>query len=293
MNNLNLVILAAGISSRMKKSITGSATLQSSVLQDGVNKPKSMMRVGKDERPFMDYLLYNALKAGYRDIVIVIGDNDNSVRQCYGAAERNNHFHGLTISYAVQRVPSGRTKPLGTADALNQALLSKPEWKGDTFVVCNSDNLYSVNALNKLLVHPSPNAMIDYDRETLGFEQARIEQFAVIQKDEDGFLTAIIEKPSAKELNDAKDSRDSVGVSMNIFKFEYNTMLPILEQVPLHPTRHEKELPRAVSMLIQKAPRSMTTIPLSEIVIDLTSKDDIEGVREFLSRNYADFLWEP
>ena len=130
------------------------------LIADADQKSKSMIGVGKDHRPFLDYLLSNAKNTGYSDIVIVIGESDNSIKEYYGKSEKNNEFNGLNISYAVQPIPSGRNKPLGTADALLWGLKSKPEWKGSKFTVCNSDNLYSQKALRLMLSSPYIGALL-------------------------------------------------------------------------------------------------------------------------------------
>ena len=275
----------------MKQSLENSTGLDTSFVSEALNKSKSMIGVGKENRPFLDYLLYNAREAGYRDIVIVIGEHDGDMRRYYGTAQRSNNFHGLSISYAVQAIPSGKTKPTGTADALLCALRARPDWSGRTFTVCNSDNLYSHHALGLLLEVSHPSALIDYDRNALQFEQERIAQFAVIQKNTEGFLTHIIEKPSREQLLSAADVNGRIGVSMNIFRFWYDSIFPVLQRVPLHPIRQEKELPPAVMMMIEENPRAMLTIPLSEYVPDLTSAQDIARVREYLDREYPHFSW--
>jgi len=71
--------------------------------------------------------------------------------------------HGVRISYAVQAVPGGRTKPLGTADALLCALRVRTDWSGKKFTVCNGDNLYSQGVLKQLRETGHPGALIDYD----------------------------------------------------------------------------------------------------------------------------------
>ncbi len=116
-------------------------------------------------------------------------------------------FNGLKISYAIQPIPSGRNKPLGTADALLWGLKSKPEWAGSKFTVCNSDNLYSQKALQLMLSSPYIGALIDYDRSALEFETSRIEKFSVTIKDENGFLKDIIEKPSADIIEKVKNRK--------------------------------------------------------------------------------------
>ena len=281
---MNLVVLAAGLSSRMKKSLEGSKHPDNSLADQVLRKPKSMIGLGKDNRPLLDYLLYNAREAGYRDIVLVVGEDDAAIRSVYGTADRRNAFHGLGISYARQAVPQGRSKPLGTADALLRALESRPDWAGGAFTVCNSDNLYSHHALGVLLESPHPGALIDYDRDALGFDEERIEQFAVIERNIEGYLTRIIEKPSREQLLTAADAGGRIGVSMNIFRFSYDRILPILRAVPLHPERQEKELPPAVMLLIDRDPRAMLAIPLAEPVPDLTSAEDLSRVQEFVDR---------
>ena len=161
-----------------------------------------------------------------------------------------------------------------------------PSWKCQTFVVLNSDNLYSVNALRLLLNDQHASAMIDYDRAALKFKQSRIEQFSVIRKDSDGFLLDIIEKPSLQQIEMAKDINGRIGISMNIFKLSYDMIFPFLEKIPLHPVRQEKELPMAIKMLVDRYPQSMITIPLAEHVVDLTNQNDIPYVMEYLKKEF-------
>jgi glucose-1-phosphate adenylyltransferase len=269
-----LVVLAGGAASRMKKA--GTMALDDRLAQDAATKVKAMIGVGEGYRPFLEYLLHHAWLAGYDDVVIVVGEWDVSVRAYFGTEEKGNTFHGLSISYAVQRIPPGRAKPLGTADALLCALLSQPEWHEGRFTVCNSDNLYSVNAFRLLREVPDDNGLIDYDRGAIGLDSARVDRFAVLLKDERGRLSDIVEMPDPETLRRARGPNGRIGVSMNIYAFRYEHILPYLEQVPVHPVRQEKELPGAVRMMLADRPGSITAIPLAEPVPDLTSQDDIE-----------------
>jgi len=272
-----LVVLAGGAASRMKKS--GNMALEDRLAQDAATKVKAMIGVGEEYRPFLEYLLYHAWLAGYNDIVIVVGERDVSVRAYFGAKEKGNTFHGLSISYAFQGIPPGRTKPLGTADALLCALRSRPEWREGRFTVCNSDNLYSVNAFRLLREVPDDNGLIDYDRDALGLDSARVGRFAVLLKDRQGRLSDIVEMPDPETLRRARDPDGRIGVSMNIYAFGYERILPYLEQVPVHPVRQEKELPGAVRMMLADRPGSIVAIPLAEPVPDMTSQDDIEQIK--------------
>ncbi len=284
--NGKLVILAGGISSRMKKSESSDRELDPQLIKDADLKSKAMIRVGENERPFLDYLLFNVYESGYREVVIVIGEKDDSIKKYYESKENIKIFSGLEISYAVQPIPEGREKPLGTADALYHALKLKSDWYGYSFTVCNSDNLYSQYVLKLLLESKYINAMIDYDRDGLNFEKERIEKFSVTKKDNEGFIIDIIEKPTIEVVESAMDKNGAIGVSMNIFKLNYEIIFPCLETVPLHPVRKEKELPTAIKMMIDKFPKSLFAYPVSEEVPDLTSKGDISKVKMFLEKHF-------
>jgi len=289
MKHANIVILAGGISSRMKASATETAAIDPTLREEARRKSKAMISIGTQARPFLDYILYNIQAAGYHDVVIVVGELDASIREYYEVRNGKHQFNRLSISYATQKIPSGQKKPLGTADALLEALNAKPSWRGQSFTVCNSDNLYSVNVLQTLLENNCQNAMIDYDRAALRFPEERIAAFAVIKKDSVGFLLDIIEKPDINEIVQAKDNTGRIGVSMNIFKLSYDAIMPILQTIPLHPIRREKELPLAVRMLVEQQPQCMITIPFSEHVIDLTTQSDIPYVQQYLKTQFPDF----
>ena len=65
-----LLIMAGGMSSRMKKT-DGNSNLDEKLIEQANTLPKGMIGVGKDGRPFMDYLLYNAHRAGYNEVLIL------------------------------------------------------------------------------------------------------------------------------------------------------------------------------------------------------------------------------
>jgi glucose-1-phosphate thymidylyltransferase len=272
-----LVILAGGISSRMKKSADPSA-----LGQQAAARAKGMIGVGDQGRPFLDYLLHHAKQGGLRDIVIVIAGNDHLIPEYYGSLNRGNMFHGLTISYAVQKIADGRSKPAGTADAVATALNARTDWHGSSFLVCNSDNLYSIRAFQLLAGYNGPGATIDYDREHLQFPHERIAQFGLTRKDRDGYISAIVEKPDPDELDTFRGPDNTLRVSMNIFRLQYDTALPFLERCPEHPVRKEKELPVAVNAMVQSVHHSLRAIPLSEHVPDLTSMDDVPRLQQYL-----------
>ena len=286
----NLVILAGGASSRMKKENSNPDINKEEVAQAN-ERSKGLIGVGPDNRPLLDYLLYNSKKAGYKNIYIIIGEQGGMFKKFYGKKRKGNNFHGLTISFAIQYIPKGREKPFGTADALLQAVDQYPELNSDSYTVCNSDNLYSLEVLYKLRGTKSPNAFISYDRDALDFSSERISRFALTKLDENNCLLDIIEKPSSTIVDNYRDTQGKLRVSMNIFKLSGQMVYKYLRSCPIHPERNEKELPSMLLNLLKDYPNSVLGIPFSEHVPDLTEKKDIAAVKEYLKKFYPQLNW--
>ncbi len=283
-----LLILAGGKSSRMKKSEAAAGMSQKDI--DTANhKTKGMITV--NNRPFMDYILYNAYQAGLKEIIILTGEDAREIRDLYGQKDRDNDFHGLKISYAIQFVPQNREKPLGTADAVFQAMEQLPELQEESFIVCNCDNLYSIEGFKRLATLKTPNGWLNYDRKGLDFPQEQVEAFAITHTDSEGFLKDIIEKPGAEDVEKFADENDIVRVSMNIFKFDGNMIYQYVKNCPLNPKRKEKELPTAILNMVRENPKSMKGIPICEHVPDLTRKEDIIKVRDYLQQKNINLNW--
>jgi NDP-sugar pyrophosphorylase family protein len=287
----NLIILAGGASSRMKKEVVLNNLTEEEIAQAN-ERSKGLIGVGPNGRPLLDYLLLNAKKAGYKNIIIIIGEQGELFKEFYGNQDKNNDFHGLNISFAVQYIPEGRVKPFGTADALFQAVEQYPEMNTQSYSACNSDNLYSTAALLALRETNSPNAFIGYDRDALDFPSERISRFAIAKLDKNNHLLDILEKPTADDLENYKDSEGKLRVSMNAFKFDGAMLYPYLKNCPVNPERDEKELPTVLLNTIKDNPNTALGIPFSEHVPDLTAKEDIAEVKEYLKKNYPELNWE-
>lgn len=287
----NLIILAGGASSRMKKEVVLNNLTEDEIAQAN-ERSKGLIGVGPNGRPLLDYLLLNAKKAGYKNIIIIIGEQGELFKEFYGNQDKNNDFHGLNISFAVQYIPNDRVKPFGTADALFQAVEQYPEMNSKSYSVCNSDNLYSTAALLALRETNSLNAFIGYDRDALEFPSERISRFAIAKLDANNQLLDILEKPTAADLENYKDSEGKLRVSMNAFKFDGAMLYPYLKNCPVHPERDEKELPTVLLNAIKDNPNTTLGIPFSEHVPDLTAKEDIAEVKEYLKKHYPQLNWE-
>jgi len=283
-----LLIMAGGMSSRMKKT-DGNSNLDEKLIEQANTLPKGMIGVGKDGRPFMDYLLYNAHRAGYNEVLILKNPKDTVTQPYYDQLVADGKAWGFTFKFATQQIAPDREKPAGTADAIQQALEQTPEWKGERFTVCNSDNLYSVSVLTLLKDAEIPNAVVSYNADALGVEPERVKAFAIIKTNEDGSLVEILEKPNDEQIAEAKRVAGQIGVNMNVFHFKYDDILKYVQSEPFNPIRNERELPSAVTRMAKENRGLVTTVPVAENVPDLTSKGDISLVQKYLVDEFGDF----
>ncbi len=278
MINDSLIILAAGLSSRMKKSVSNKNLSKDSIEQAN-SREKGLIGIDKNGRPLIHYLLINAKSAGFKVIYLVIGQNSNSFKSYFD----ENKYDGLDIEFAVQYLEKNKVKPSGTADALFQAVTQFPILKSSNFCVCNSDNLYSAKALRSIRSTSFSNAFISYDKSYLNFSSEKVSSFSILKLNDNGYLVNILEKPTTKDFDLFKDSGGKIRVSMNLFKFNGSVFFDYLKNCPFDKLRNEKELPTAVLNLAKDQPSSVYGIPFEEHVPDLTSKDDIIILNKLLN----------
>ncbi|MAU63263.1 MAG: nucleotidyltransferase [Flavobacteriaceae bacterium] len=272
--------MAAGASSRMKASVD-SKILTESQIESANTKSKVLIEFGTKSKPFISYSISNMIKSGFNKIYIVTSKDAHYFR---------NNFNDLLkidltkcdINFSVQYLPTNRSKPLGTADAIFQTMEQYPNLKSKSFCVCNGDNLYSVKSLKKIKSTKSNNAFIAYDRNGLNFSKERISSFSIAKLDEENKLIDIIEKPNKEIIKKSFDKSGKIRVSMNLFKFHGEESFSFFKNCPINKKRNEKEIPDVLKKMISKNNKSITGIPMSENVLDLTSKTDIIEIHKRL-----------
>ncbi len=140
--NTTLVIMAAGIGSRFGEGI------------------KQLEKMGPNGEIIMDYSIYDARKAGFNKVVFIIRkDIEKDFKEIVG----DRIASIMDVSYVYQdigaipegfSVPSGRTKPWGTG----QAVLMCKDVVKEPFAVINADDFYGAEAFKLIhdeLVAPS------------------------------------------------------------------------------------------------------------------------------------------
>jgi dTDP-glucose pyrophosphorylase len=288
MTTSRAVVLAGGLGKRMRASDPDAHLTadQKAAADAGL---KAMVPV--HGRPFLDYILSALADAGIRDVALVVAPD-----------------HDLVRRYYVQQAPPVRTRvtfvvqpqPLGTANAL---LVAEAWTAGDPFLTLNGDNLYPAVALRDLARLNEPG-LPAFDRDDLiatsNIPPERIQSFAIIDVDEGGCLTRIIEKPSdplsrsrtEMQLADPGEVRPAGGdaadgsgrpaagrspvlISMNCWRFD-SRIFTACRDVP-RSARGEFELPEAVGLAVRRGVM-FRAIHAVGPVLDLSTRADAEDV---------------
>ena len=288
MKNPELIIMAAGMGSRY----------------GGL---KQIDKVDSEGHIIIDFSIYDAVKAGFRDVTFIIKKEiERDFREVMDA-----HLAGknVNVKYVYQEldklpegysVPEGRRKPWGTAHALLCCLgtVDAP------FAVINADDYYGANAFKKIydfLKNTSDEgkshfAMVGYRIKNTVTEQGTVSR-GVCQSDENGMLVEIVERTkigtSDGNIYYTEDGVDydldpETLVSMNLWGFtpayleQCRLRFPkfLDENLAKNPEKCEFFLPTVVSELIGEGLCDVKVLDNSDKWYGVTYKEDKEAVVE-------------
>ena len=186
MNNLTLVIMAAGMGSRF----------------GGL---KQIEPVGPNNEIIADYSVYDAIKAGFKKVIFIIRKEnlkyfqENITKKYRGKIEVLFAFQELENIPQEIKLPKDRTKMLGTAHALYCA---KDLINGD-FVLINSDDFYGFDSY-KIAVDFFENSNDNYEYVSINYpykitesKNGAVKRGVVVENN--GFIEDIIESEIKKE----------------------------------------------------------------------------------------------
>ena len=276
MNKIPLLILAAGLSSRMKSSDSDDK-MSKSVISQANTRSKGFIEI-QSGNPLIYYIIKNAMAAGITNYYIILSKNSDEFKLYL---DKISNELKIEIKIAYQDF-YGNEKPLGTADAICQTQDQYPELKVLRFLVCNSDNLYSENSFRTLIDSTDHCSMIAYKFDCLNFESERLRGFAILDI-VDGFLNKIIEKPDQETID--LFSSKGIYVSMNIFSFFGDQVYNYFKDCPLNPIRNEKEIAVALQNMMRSTNFKVKVHELCEEVPDMTYKKDISKMSDYIDKN--------
>ena len=292
-----LVIMAAGMGSRF-----------GGLMQ--------MEPVDKEGHSIIDFSMYDARRAGFRDLVFIIKrEHDALFRERIG--NRMERFFNVEYVYqeltdipAGCTVPDGRVKPWGTGQAIAccRNVLHGP------FAVINSDDFYGRTAFSEIYEFLRTNddehcyAMVGYRVRNTVTEFGSVARG--VCEVQNGMLMGITERTKIYQRGDhaayTEDGEHFVDlpgdtiVSMNIWGFtqptvsEFWTRLGAFfeKEVPLDPLKREFYLPSVVNQQLEEGTARVRVLPCEEVWHGVTYREDLASVKEAICALKAAGVYE-
>jgi dTDP-glucose pyrophosphorylase len=281
MSTTRAIVLARGLGTRMRAP-DPSARLtpeQQRIADAGL---KAMIPV--NGCPFLDYILSSLADAGVRDVALVVAPEHDALRRYY---ESEAPPARVRVGFVVQ------DQALGTANAV---LAAEPWVQREPFLAMNADNLYPVDALAALAALAEPGLPV-FDPEDLmrssNIPAERLRSFAILETDDRGYLTGIVEKPESevrpkqvlppRKVLPPKQVLPPKGgsyISMNCWRFD-ERIFQACRDVP-RSVRGEFEIPEAVGVAVRRGV-AFKTFPARGPVLDLSTRADATDVARRLA----------
>ena len=282
---------------------------------------KQIEPVDPEGHIIIDFSLFDAWRAGFRDVVFIIKrEMEAEFRECIGD-RMEQYFH---VSYVYQdldrlpegiEAPEGRTKPWGPGHALAccKGVVNGP------FAVINADDFYGHTAFSEIYdflaaqTDESKYAMVGYRLKNTVTEFGSVARG--VCEIEDGMLTGVTERTKIfKKGADAEYTEDGEHffplagdtiVSMNLWGFTSSILkelkarfVPFLEKnLSVNPLKCEYFLPFVVDELLKEGKAEVTVLKSVDRWYGVTYKEDkkmvtdaIQGMKD--GGLYPKKLWE-
>ena len=283
---------------------------------------KQIDPVGSKGEAILDYSIYDAHKAGFETVVIIIKEAiKNDFLETVGARLKNAP---VEIRYAYQEleklpegysIPEGRTKPFGTGHAV---LCAKEALDGAPFAVINADDYYGKSAFKSIYdllsatENPYGYCMVGYELSKTVTENGSVAR-GICSTDENGYLTQVVERTKIEQFEDGiryedgdkwVDVADDTIVSMNMWGF----MPSFLDEIEArfvsflnttlveNPLKGEYFLPLPVSQLIEEGKATVKVLTSADRWYGVTYAADkpvvMNALHEMQEQGlYPDGLW--
>ena len=292
-----LVIMAAGMGSRF-------------------GGMKQIAPVDEEGHIIMDFSLFDAHRAGFRDLVFIIKpETEETFREVIGS-RMDKYFNITYVHQTLDKLPEGyavpeeRVKPWGTGHAI---LCCKDVIDGP-FTVINADDFYGPTAFSAMYDFLAANgddsryAMVGYRVRNTVTENGSVARG--VCDVENGLLTGVTERTKIfKDGTDAKFTEDGETfqhldgdtiVSMNFWGFTPK-MLKELDArfaaflddaLVSNPLKGEYFLPSVVNDQLKEGTASVRVLPCEETWYGVTYREDLDSVKTAIANMMSNGTYE-
>lgn len=221
-----------------------------------LSKEKSKHLICVKDKPFLAYLLDNIYKAGYQEVILVVGYEAKLMEKFL----KDFNYNAKVVNQFEILGP--KEKEYGTACPIK---CIKDLVGQENFIYLVGDNFYTVEDLKQM-------NMDDNFCYVAGLKHKDPEKFGVLIPDRDDFLEEIIEKP-----------KEFVGdlVNTSLYKFTPDILEKVFQIEKS--TRGEYEITDAITMLAKE--RKVKIKKINNFWMDFGRPEDIEKFCKFLDEN--------
>jgi NDP-sugar pyrophosphorylase family protein len=254
---------------------------------------KQLDPVGTGGEAIMDYSIYDAIRAGFSKVVFVIRkDIEPAFREAVGERFSSR----IAVDYVFQdpnSLPSGRTKPWGTA----HAVLVAADAIETPFAVINADDFYGAHSFRLLAQHFNSSS-VDYAVVAYPLRNT-LSPFGTVSRgicevDSSGYLSTIVERTRiaadgdhARNADPGGHSTDLTGdelVSMNIWGFTPSIFPELRDYFARFLAQHSNDLsaeaylPSFVDELITAGCARVRVLQTADSWFGITYREDLPRV---------------
>ncbi len=290
MNNITLVVMAAGMGSRF----------------GGL---KQLEPIGKNGEVILDFSVYDALKAGFNKVVFVIKHEiEDSFKRLVG----NRIAQKVRVEYVFQETdalpegftcPKNRTKPWGTA----HAILCCRDVVKEPFAVVNADDYYGKSGFQKIADYLKGGegnyCMVGFRLANTLTENGTVSRG--VCEIGDGYLRSVTERTKIAGCKYTEDNGKSwvplapdTIVSMNLWGFQPDIFDYAQEgfqeflKAHLQEPKAEYYLPSVVSGLIADGKKRVRVLIAEDKWYGITYKEDKQSVTAALTAMLEQKLYD-
>ena len=282
---------------------------------------KQVDKLGPSDETILEYSIFDVIKAGFGKVVFVIRKD---IEKEFKAAFGDKFSDKIKVEYVFQEIdalpegfklPSGRTKPWGTAHA---TLMAKDVIK-EPFAVINADDFYGADAFktiatffNSLCSETNVYSMVGYRLANTLSDFGTVSR-GVCSQDADDNLTTVVERTSIQrfgetikfidENNQKKDLNDDDIVSMNFWGFTPSYFAYAEEQFKIfldmqgNEEKSEFYIPTVANNLIVSGEINLKVLKSTAKWFGVTYKEDkqttIDKIAELVKNGeYPENLWK-
>lgn len=294
MNNIKLVVMAAGLGSRYG----GLKQMESVTAQDEI---------------ILDFAVYDAMKAGFKDVIFIIKPEMEEIFKERVLSRMEKYLNVTYVFQDLQQlpegyaVPEGRTKPWGTC----HAVMACGELLDGPFAVINADDYYGADAFKKVYDFLAEDkddqtyCMAGYYIENTLSEQGTVTR-GICSVDENKMLVKIRETKEIgwqgekiaypNEDTSLTEVMHGTPVSMNFWGFKPSMMETMKKNFPAfldeaiktNPMKAEYLLPIEIGHMLEEGQIKVKVLEASDKWYGVTYKEDKALVTSAFAKMKAD-----